>query len=220
MKLRSDYIERIKNLENLKFNNFLIKDKNIHHISNHARGNLYDNITRIDFNALYPNILIGLFNEGLLNEKWKNDINKVKWFLENRSDLKRLSPDEYEKWKIHCNSLYIKIKSPYVVEYMNIFYSELIEKYGDLIIYIDVDRIYFKLSKEEFQIKTNIEELNDFNYYVEFINYFYAEELKKYIEQDSFGQLTCSGFKEPNKTNLENLIKREVRRRKLENLGI
>jgi hypothetical protein len=103
---------------------------------------------------------------------------------------------------------------------MNIFYSELIEKYGDLIIYIDVDRIYFKLSKEEFQIKTNIEELNDFNYYVEFINYFYAEELKKYIEQDSFGQLACSGFKEPNKTNLENLIKREIRRRKLDNLGI
>ena len=219
MKLRPDYIERIKKLETLKFNNFLIKDKNIHHISNHARGNLYDNITRIDFNALYPNILIGLFDEGLLNEKWKNDINKVKWFLENRSD-KRLSPDEYEKWKIHCNSLYIKIKSPYVVEYMNIFYSELIEKYGDLIIYIDVDRIYFKLSKEEFQIKTNIEELNDFNYYVEFINYFYAEELKKYIEQDSFGQLACSGFKEPNKTNLENLIKREIRRRKLDNLGI
>ena len=28
MKLRPDYIERIKNLENLKFNNFLIKDKN------------------------------------------------------------------------------------------------------------------------------------------------------------------------------------------------
>ena len=27
-------------------------------------------------------------------------------------------------------------------------------------------------------------------------------------------------FKEPNKTNLENLIKREVRRRKLDNLGI
>jgi REP element-mobilizing transposase RayT len=220
MILRPDYIERIKKLEDLKFNNFLIKDKNIHHISNHARGNLYDNITRIDFIALYPNILIGLFNEGLLNEKWKNDINKVKWFLENRTDLKLLSPDEYGKWKIHCNSLYIKIKSPYVVEYMNIFYSEMIEKYGDLIIYIDVDRIYLKLSKEKFQAKTQIEELNDFNYYVEFINYFYAEELKKYIEQDSFGQLACSGFKEPNKTNLENLIKREIRRRKLDNLGI
>lgn len=220
MILRPEYIERLKKLEDLKFNNFLIKDKNIHHIGNYARGNLYENITRIDFIALYPSILIGLFNEGLLNEKWVNDIDRVKWFLKNRTDLKLLSPDEYQKWKIHCNSLYIKIKSPYVVEYMNIFYSEMIEKYGDLIIYIDVDRIYLKLSKEEFQIKTNIEELNDFNYYVEFINYFYAEELKKYIEQDSFGQLACSGFKEPNKTNLENLIKREIRRRKLDNLGI
>ena len=221
MKLRSDYIDRIKKLEDLKFNNFLIKDKNIHHISNHARGSLYENITRIDFNALYPNILIGLFNEGLLNKKWENDINKVKWFLENRADLKLLNPDEYGKWKIHCNSLYIKIKSPYVVEYMNVFYSELIEKYGELIIYIDVDRIYLKLKKEEFQSKTHIEELNDFNYNVEFINYFYTEELKKYIEQEESGAVNVEGYRdETKKQYLLNLIKREIRRRKLENLGI
>lgn len=37
---------------------------------------------------------------------------------------------------------------------------------------------------------------------------------------ERYAQLTCSGFKEPNKTNLENLIKREIRRRKLDNLGI
>ena len=221
MKLRSDYIDRIKKLEDLKFNNFLIKDKNIHHISNHARGSLYENITRIDFNALYPNILIGLFNEGLLNKKWENDINRVKWFLENRADLKLLNPDEYGKWKIHCNSLYIKIKSPYVVEYMNVFYSELIEKYGELIIYIDVDRIYLKLKKEEFQSKTHIEELNDFNYNIEFINYFYAEELKKYIEQEESGVVNVEGYRdETKKQYLLNLIKREIRRRKLENLGI
>ena len=221
MKLRPDYIDRIKKLEDLKFNNFLIKDKNIHHISNHARGSLYENITRIDFNALYPNILIGLFNEGLLNKKWENDINRVKWFLENRADLKLLNPDEYGKWKIHCNSLYIKIKSPYVVEYMNVFYSELIEKYGELIIYIDVDRIYLKLKKEEFQSKTHIEELNDFNYNIEFINYFYAEELKKYIEQEESGVVNVEGYRdETKKQYLLNLIKREIRRRKLENLGI
>ena len=221
MKLRSDYIDRIKKLEDLKFNNFLIKDKNIHHISNHARGSLYENITRIDFNALYPNILISLFNEGLLNKKWENDINKVKWFLENRADLKRLNPDEYGKWKIHCNSLYIKIKSPYVVEYMNVFYSELIEKYGELIIYIDVDRIYLKLKKEEFQSKTHIEELNDFNYNIEFINYFYTEELKKYIEQEESGAVNVEGYRdETKKQYLLNLIKREIRRRKLDNLGI
>jgi hypothetical protein len=221
MKLRPDYIDRIKKLEDLKFNNFLIKDKNIHHISNHARGSLYENITRIDFNALYPNILISLFNEGLLNKKWENDINKVKWFLENRADLKRLNPDEYGKWKIHCNSLYIKIKSPYVVEYMNVFYSELIEKYGELIIYIDVDRIYLKLKKEEFQSKTHIEELNDFNYNIEFINYFYTEELKKYIEQEESGAVNVEGYRdETKKQYLLNLIKREIRRRKLDNLGI
>jgi len=63
MKLDKIYIERLKKLENLKFNSFLIKDKMIHYISDSARGNLYDNITRVDLIGLYPSILIGLFED-------------------------------------------------------------------------------------------------------------------------------------------------------------
>lgn len=220
MILRPDYLERLKNLEGLSFNNFLIKDKRIHYINTNSLGNLYENLTQIDFITLYPNLLIGLFESGLIDEKWKDDIGRVKWFLNNKKELKRLQSDEYQKWKVHCNSLYIKIKSPYVVEYMNLFYSDLLDKYGDKIIYIDVDLLIINLKKVEFQTKYQIEELNDFNYDTTFINYFYAEELKKYIKQDEFGEITTSGFREPKKANLEALIKREIRRRKLDNLGI
>jgi len=221
MILRPEYIERLKKLEDLKFNNFLIKDKNIHHIGNYARGNLYENITRIDFIALYPSILIGLFNEGLLNEKWVNDIDRVKWFLKNRKELKLLPSGEYEKWKIHCNSLYEKIKSSYVVEYVDMFYTDLIEKYGDLIIYNDVDSLYLKIDKVSFESKEWITELKDFKYDIQFINYLYLEDKKKYIEQEESGNINTKGFRDENKKqNLLNIIKREVRRRKLGKLGI
>lgn len=223
MILRPDYIKRLKKLEGLTFNNWVIKDKRIHHLGDFSRGNLYEDVVQIDFNALYPSLLIGLFEAGLLEENWKEDIDRVQWFLKNRKDLKLLSKvsDEYEKWKIHCNSLYMKIQSPYVVEYMNLFYSDLIDKYGDLIIYIDVDLLILKIKKSEFQTKEIINELNDFSYDVSFINYFYIEDLKKYIKQDEHGEIAVSGFRDKAKKEyLVNLIKQEVRRRKLNNLGI
>ena len=221
MILRKDYIDRIKKLENLKFNNWLIKDKLIHYLGDFSRGNLYEDLTKIDFNSLYPTILIGLFEAGLIDEKWKEDIERVEWFLKNRSELKLLSPNEYQQWKIHCNSLYMKIKSPYVVEYLNIYYSDLLEKYGDRIIYIDVDLLILNIKKSDFQTKEIIPELKYFNYDVTFVNYFYAEELKRYIEQEESGTINVKGYRdETKKENLLNLIKTEIRRRKLDNLGI
>ena len=219
MILRKDYIDRIKKLENLQFNNWDIKDKLIHYLGDFSRGNLYEDLIKVDFNALYPTILIGLFEAGLIDEKWKQDIERVEWFLKNRSELKLLSPNQ--QWKIHCNSLYMKIKSPYVVEYLNIYYSDLLEKYGDRIIYIDVDLLMLNIKKSDFQTKEIIPELKDFNYDVTFVNYFYAEELKRYIEQEESGAINVKGYRdETKKENLLNLIKTEIRRRKLDNLRI
>jgi len=44
MKIRKDYIERLKKLEGLIFNDFLIKDKKIHHLGDFSRGNLYEDV--------------------------------------------------------------------------------------------------------------------------------------------------------------------------------
>ena len=222
MKLNESYVKRLKELDNPKFQSFIV-DKKICYLLDNNRGRLYENITRVDFNSLYSNIQIGLFDEGLIGKEWKDDIDRVKWFLKNRKELKSLPSHtgEYEKWKIHCNSLYMKIKSPYVVEYVDMFYTDLIQKYGDLIIYNDVDALYLKIDKVSFQSKEWITELKDFKYDIQFINYLYLEDRKKYIEQEESGQINTKGFRDENvKQNLLNIIKREIRRRKLENLGI
>ena len=222
MKLNESYVKRLKELDNPKFQSFIV-DKKICYLPDNNRGRLYENITRVDFNSLYSNIQIGLFDEGLIGKEWKDDIDRVKWFLKNRKELKSLPSHtgEYEKWKIHCNSLYMKIKSPYVVEYVDMFYTDLIQKYGDLIIYNDVDALYLKIDKVSFQSKEWITELKDFKYDIQFINYLYLEDRKKYIEQEESGQINTKGFRDENvKQNLLNIIKREIRRRKLENLGI
>lgn len=220
MKLRSDYIERLKELDNPKFSSG-IANKKICYLPDSSKGMLYENITKINFNSLYSYIQIGLFNEGLIGEEWKDDIGRVQWFLKNRGDLKLLSPNEYQQWKIHCNSLYIKIQSPYVVEYMDMFYTDLIEKYGDLIIYNDVDDLYLNIDKVSFQTKECIIELEDFSYDVESVNYLFIEDRKRYIEQEESGRITGRGFhSEDVKQNLLNIIKREVRRRKLDRLGL
>lgn len=220
MRLNESYVNCLKELDNPKFQSFIV-DKKICYLPDNNRDKLYENITRIDFNSLYANIQIGLFNEGLIGKEWKDDIDRVKWFLKNRKELKSLPSGEYEKCKIFSNSLYMKIKSPYVVEYVDMFYTDLIQKYGDLIIYNDVDSLYLKIDKVSFESKEWITELKDFKYDVEFISYLYLEDRKKYIEQEESGNINTKGFRDENKKqNLLNLIKREIRRRKLENLGI
>ena len=226
MKLNQDYVKRLKELDSPEFQSGIstgafVVDKKICYLPDNNRGVLYENITRIDFCNLYANIQIELFNEGLIEEEWTYDIDRVKWFLKNRKELKSLSSGTYKKWKIYCNSIYMKIKSPYVLEYVGMFYNGLIQKYGDLVIYNDTDILYLNIDKVSFKSKELVSELKDFEYDVEFINYLYLEDIKKYIEQEESGQINTKGFLDRDKKQkMLNIIKREVRRRKLESLGI
>lgn len=224
MNLNESYIKKLKELD-LKFHRsgFSLSDhKNISHIKDDYLGQLFENITKIEFSALYPNIQIGLFYEGLIGNEWQEDIERVQWFLKNRKELKKLPSGEYQRWKVHCNSLYMKIKSPYVVEYMNMFYKDLQEKYKE-VIYNNIDVLYLNISKSNTPISDQIPELKYFEYDSAPINYFYSESLGNYVEQDEFGNIHTADYKinhDYKRDNLINLIKREIRRRKLEKLGI
>lgn len=64
--LNSNYIKRLKELDNLEFHSSTNVDSKICYLSDKSRYILYEDITRIDFTSLYANIQVGLFNEGLI----------------------------------------------------------------------------------------------------------------------------------------------------------
>jgi len=216
-KLNKHYLEKIKSLNITNPYNHIL-DTNLLYLEDSSKGNLYQDLTQVEFNLLFPSLLIALFEEKLIEQKWKEDILRLKWFIQNRKELKINFTDEYQKWKIFSNSLYSKIKSPYVIQYLNLFYLDLINNHK--ILYIDVDLIILNYCKSEFQTKCSIPELNNFNYHITPVNYFYAEDHKKYIKQYESKEILSCGYKDTKKEILQAYLKSEMRRRKLEKLNI
>jgi len=166
-------------------------------------------------NSLYPNILIGLFKEGLIDNKWEKDINKSEWFLKNRNKLKISNPDEYLKWKYHTNSLYGRIKTPLVVEYLHYVYGDLIDKYKDNIIYIHSDMIMLKNDKST--IKDDLRFMN-FSFDESVVENFYFSSKARYMIY-SEGILLHKGYRDDiNRKELLQNIKEEIRNKRLDKI--
>lgn len=220
MKIRKEYLQKLKELGDLEFNLYDFAKTKIHHLNPKSKQILHEDVTMIQFTSLYANLLISLFDEGMIDQKWKEDIDRVRWFLKNRKELKLLPSGEYDKWKTHCNSLFMKIQSPYVLHYMDLFYKDFIQKYEDKIIYIDVDLIIVNIRKDEFKRGFPMEEIDDFSYTSESLVYFYIENMKRYIYLKYNGEIESKGIGGDKKTQLQSLIKSENRMRKLEKIGI
>lgn len=219
MKLLKRYIDQLP--EDLKFDTFEFIKKNILYLNEDCRDILLEDLVRIDFYNLYPNIILGLYNEGLIDTKWESDIKQLKSFLENIEELKKKSlfpysdpedPFSYKSGRIHANGLYDKIKSPLVVEYLHLIYTDIIENYKDDIVYIDVDMIICKKDIDISTIPSNRYEMSK-------VEYFYIENKKRYILFYN-GQLETKGHSKFTKGDLLQLIKSEIRQRRLNKIGI
>jgi len=208
------------------YDTFEFIKKNILYLNEDCKDILLEDLIRIDFNNLYPNIILGLYNEGLIDTKWKSDMEQLKSFLENVDELKRKAKEfigkpyddlqdsilkSYKTGRIHANGLYAKIKSPLVAEYLHLVYTDIIEKYKDDIVYIDVDMI---ICKKDIDI-SNIPAKSEMSK----VDYFYIENLKKYIIFAN-GQLETKGHSKFTKGDLLQLVKSEIRQRRLNKIGI
>ena len=224
MKLLKEYIDQLP--KDLKFDTFEFIKKNILYLNDDCKNILLEDLVRIDFNNLYPNIIVGLYNEGLIDAKWESDIKQLKSFLENIDELKRMTKEfigkpyddfqnsilsSYKSGRVHANGLYAKIKSPLVVEYLHLIYTDLIEKYKDDIVYIDVDMI---ICKKDIDI-SNIPAKSEMSK----LEYFYIENKKRYILFYN-GQLETKGHSKFTKGDLLQLVKSEIRTRRLNKIGI
>jgi hypothetical protein len=216
MKLLREYIDKLPT--DLKFNPYEFIKRNIHYLNKDCKDILLEDLIKIDFNSLYPNIILGLYNEGLIDTKWDSDMKKLKSFLENIVELKKKSqppypedPLSYKLGRIHANELYGKIRSPLVVEYLHLIYSDIIKEYSEDIVYIDVDMIICKgdIDISKIPVKSEVSK----------IEYFYIENQVKYITFAN-GQLETRGHSKFTNDDLLQLIKREIRTRRLNKLGI
>jgi hypothetical protein len=224
MKLLKQYIDKLP--KDLKFDTFEFIKKNILYLNEDCKNVLIEDLIRIDFNNLYPNIILGLYNEGLIDTKWESDIKQLKSFLENVDELKRTTKEligkpyddlqdsilsSYKSGRIHANGLYGKIKSPLVVEYLHLIYTDIIEKYKDDIVYIDVDMI---ICKKDIDI-SNIPAKSEMSK----LEYFYIENKNRYILFYN-GQLETKGHSKFTNMDLLQLVKSEIRTRRLNKIGI
>lgn len=226
MKLLKQYIDQLPKETTNSDWKFSVVGKNINWFNSNCKDTLLEDLVRIDFYNLYPNIILGLYNEGLIDTKWESDIKQLKSFLENVDELKRKTKEfigkpyddlqnsilgSYKAGRIHANTLYGKIKSPLVVEYLHLIYTDIIEKYADDIVYIDVDMI---ICKKDIDI-SNIPAKSEMSK----VEYFYIQNLKRYILFYN-GQLETRGHSKFNKEDLLQLVKSEIRTRRLNKIGI
>jgi hypothetical protein len=216
MKLLEQYISQLPKETTNSDWKFSVVGKNILWLNSDCKDILLEDLVRIDFNNLYPNIIVGLYNEGLIDTKWESDINQLKLFLENIEKWKKMSTDVdhlvYKIGRTHANLLYGKIKSSLIDEYLHLVYTDLIEKYRDDIVYIDVDMI---ICKSDIDIST----IPSIRYEVSKLEYFYIESLKKYIIFAN-GQLETKGHSKFTNKDLLQLVKSEIRQHRLNKIGI
>jgi hypothetical protein len=188
------------------------------------KGFLYKDLTCIQLNNLYTNVIIQLYDNHIIDID-RESADKIRWFLKNRNLLKVGSKTEYTEWKIFVNSFFGKLskeKQICVTEYMSIFYKELITKFQNDIVYIDCDVIFMKDNPLIIDYIKKLEVPFD---YIK-VPYFWAESKKRLIYSLNTGEIESKGFHFKNNSLLErqkhirDIITIEVRNDKLNKIGI
>ena len=98
-------------------------------------------VTRIEFEKLYPNLLVSMYDEGIINHLKisKDIIGKIKLYIDGDASLREYS-----------NSIWIKELRAVTPILFDAFYQYMIQYYTDIIkvnknlIYIDTDMMFFE----------------------------------------------------------------------------
>lgn len=109
-------------------------------INEDFRNKIFLNCKKLEWDSLYPNIVLQLYEEKIITlEDYES--RDLKYFLENKSELKKTDPYMY-------NGLYGKIVNrdykfvSLIAQYTKLYYTELIQNNPN-IFYVDVDVIYY-----------------------------------------------------------------------------
>lgn len=143
---------------------------------------LLENVNILNFTSLYPNIIVGLYDSGYIKEEESSNINRIRYFLENKNEIKKENI-VYIQEKTFINSyfgyLYKKYDNLYtglITKYMDIFYTDFVKENSNNLVYIDVDMIVYindikmDIGLEFFLEKCEFFQINSKKRYVSFIN--------------------------------------------------
>lgn len=117
-------------------------------INDSFKDKIVENATMTEFNLLYPNVLIKLYDEIYPITSEKDNFEKVRYFIQNRNNIKLTS--DYLSYKTFINGFYGKLQMPVNIsgriicsllsDYMYMVYDELLSVNNN-ILYIDTDSI-------------------------------------------------------------------------------
>lgn len=205
------------------------------YINESYRGHIIDDIKILNFESMYPHIMILLYEEGIIEGITKNkvkvlsniEVETIKNYLLNKIEVKEENISEYYKLKYYVNTLYGKLLSEKSVicflikKYLELIYNDLLSDNNN-IIYIDTDMI---MSRNEFDPTKLMSCFIPYTF--EDIYTAFIDDKKKYILSNNINELTISGFKKKTNgtydddfNNTISKMRERIRDRKLVDIGI
>jgi hypothetical protein len=184
MKLIEKYKDKIANLEDKDYirSGFCWVNEDYKEI-------LLEDINRLSFNSLYSNIIVGLYDSGYIDNKESSNIERIRYFLENKETIKEV--EIYKNERLFVNSyfgiLYKKYKDSanMIMKLLYLFYLDFIRDNKDSIVYINVDEIFYK---GNINVDIGIE------FIIEKVDYLQVNAKGKYITYME-GELKLRGYR-------------------------
>ncbi|MFW5848119.1 MAG: hypothetical protein ACOCVF_04320 [bacterium] len=167
------------------------------------KGNLVENGYKLEFNLLYPFIIIKLWENSDINFNINEFGVLYSFLVNNYKNVKKLniSKDIIILWKTLINYTFSILINPvsqfircdyisFVTSYMNNFYDDLIKRYNGIILCVDTDTIYLDFMTKEF-----IEDIKKIDIPFDISNLdFFLMDKKKIIEFNN-GNIKSIGLK-------------------------
>lgn len=225
-----DYYYNDIEIKNIKIRNddnlYTLYNRKYHkYKSNDKYSNIYlENISKISFYSMYPHTIIKLVKNGVLQINIPEFITIYEYILKwykiitpfNNSHkfiLKTVINSFY--LLLDKNTYYIKVNDPYlIVEYIDNFYSKLLNKYKDYYLFNTIDNLFINGWNEE--LNNEINELDIPYDFIDGISMLYQYS-NKYILLDSNNNVEYKGItlKNPQYSNVIKLFKNIRRKNKI-----
>lgn len=215
------------NLNEKYTNNLIIPDRlsmkgGVCRINEDTKGILIEEVTKVEFNSLYPNLLVRLHEEGVLKRLGisidPHVVHTVGFFLKNRYAIKS-NIEEYNKYRTWVNSIYIKDVKDQAYQLFDVYYQYTNQYYNDIQdlnkytwLYTDTDVMYFA-GRDVVIPDIELPRTEDI------VELLYIEGKKKYIEYTN--GFKVKGYPSRHQPNdIISMMRQKIRERKLDSIGI